>query len=217
MKISAASQSPPPMAVFRRGLPPFNPFARDAAFLARLRDCPPACPRRAAIHFLDPINPSNSPGIYRSASSFGKCTPKPDGLNSISSSCAGLACSRPCASCGEKLNVSFELSSTTTFPLARSYRAEMACGNSLRNCSPLLFANSMLLRDTMNLLPCFAKLAYMPIDQAFDCRQRSPLESIVLPQFARTHRTVEIEHCLAIWPDCVNVCWPVIGWINNDS
>jgi hypothetical protein len=124
--IPSSNPYAPMLFAFFVGLPPFNPFARAAAFLARLRDCPPACPRRAAIHFLDPINPSSSPGIYRSASSFGKCTPKPDGLSSISSSCAGLAFSSPCASCGEKLNVSFELSSTITFPLAGSYRADTA-------------------------------------------------------------------------------------------
>src|SRR5208282_2754461 len=169
--------------------------------------CPPACPRRAAIHFFDPMNPSSSPGIYRSASSFGKCTPKPDGLNSISSSCAGVAFSRPCASCGEKLSVSFELSSITTFPLARSYRAEAARGNSLRNCSPLLFADSMLLRDTMNLLPRSTKLVYVPVNQAFDRRQRSPLESKVLPQFARARRAVEVEHRLTARSDCMNMGW----------
>jgi hypothetical protein len=60
----------------------------------------------------------------------------------------------------------------------------------------------------MNLLPRSTKLAYMHIDQPFDCRQHSPLESIVLPQLTRTRRTVEIENRLAVWSNCVDMGWP---------
>jgi len=54
------------------GLPPLRPFARDARAFAALRALPPSSPRRAAIHRFDPKNPSNSEGMYKSASSAGK-------------------------------------------------------------------------------------------------------------------------------------------------
>src|SRR5271157_402832 len=54
------------------GLPPFRPFALDARAFAALLALPPSSPRRVAIHRFDPKNPSNSDGIYMSASSAGK-------------------------------------------------------------------------------------------------------------------------------------------------
>jgi len=69
----------------------------------------------------------------------------------------------------------------------------------------------------MNLLPRSTKLVYMPVDQAFDCPQCLPLEPIVLPQLTWARRTIEIENRLAVRSDCMDVGWPVIGWINHDS
>jgi hypothetical protein len=69
----------------------------------------------------------------------------------------------------------------------------------------------------MNLLPRSTKLTYMTVDQAFDCRERPPLESIILTQFTRTRRAVEIEDRLAVRSDGMDVGWPVIGWINHDA
>src|SRR5271157_2260039 len=54
------------------GLPPFRPFALDARAFAALLALPPSSPRRVAIHRFDPKNPSNSAGMYKSASSAGK-------------------------------------------------------------------------------------------------------------------------------------------------
>jgi hypothetical protein len=54
------------------GLPPIRPFARDARAFAALLALPPSSPRRAAIHRFDPKTPSNSAGMYKSASSAGK-------------------------------------------------------------------------------------------------------------------------------------------------
>src|ERR1700674_3855905 len=68
---------------FIRGRPPSLPFSRLAAALASLRDFPPRAPMRAAIQRLEPSKPSSIAGTYRSASSFGKCRPKPDGVISI--------------------------------------------------------------------------------------------------------------------------------------
>jgi hypothetical protein len=69
----------------------------------------------------------------------------------------------------------------------------------------------------MNPLPRSTKLIYVPVDQPFDRRERPPLESIILPQFTRTRRAVEIEDRLAVRSDGVDVCWPVIGRIDHDT
>jgi hypothetical protein len=55
-----------------RGLPPALPFFRAAETLAALLDLPPVAPSLPAIHRFDPKTPSNSAGMYKSASSAGK-------------------------------------------------------------------------------------------------------------------------------------------------
>ena len=54
------------------GLPPIRPFALEAFAFAALRALPPSSPRRVAIHRFEPKNPSNSAGMYTSASNAGK-------------------------------------------------------------------------------------------------------------------------------------------------
>src|SRR5712691_11584318 len=98
-----------PLRLSFLGLPPSLPLALDAACLAALLDLPPACPSLDAIQVRDPRKPCKIAGRYRSASSFGKWIPKPDGLISISCNREGVAFSRPWASRGEKLTFRFDL------------------------------------------------------------------------------------------------------------
>jgi len=111
-----------------RGRPPSFPFFLAAATFARLRDAPPTLPSPDAIHFLLPVNPCNNAGRYKSASSFGKWIPYPEGVISISPNSAALAPVSPCALSGKNPTSSPELSPITTRPVLRSYRAVTALG-----------------------------------------------------------------------------------------
>src|SRR5262247_946819 len=82
---------------FFLGRPPNLPLARAAFILALLFTLPPRAPRCAAIQFREPRAPASRAGTHRSASSFGKCRPKPEGLISITSRSDGLAVSSPWA------------------------------------------------------------------------------------------------------------------------
>ena len=57
------------------GRPPFLPFSRAASFFAVLLELPPRMPIRLASQRSEPKTPSSRDGRYKSASSFGKCSP----------------------------------------------------------------------------------------------------------------------------------------------
>jgi hypothetical protein len=94
--------------------------------------------------------------------------PKPEGVTSMFWSFAGVACSKPCASRGEKLTSRLELSRITIRPLRRSYRADSARGVDPRNAFARRFANSNRSLDSMHFLPCLAKHAHQCRQAGFD-------------------------------------------------
>jgi hypothetical protein len=63
----------------------------------------------------------------------------------------------------------------------------------------------------MNSLPCPAKFVDVVIDEAFGSIQRSWFHSIVLSQFTRPGRAIEIENRFTVATDHENVRRPVIG------
>ena len=77
------------------GRPPNLPFSLAAAALGGLFTLPPFSPSRAAIHASDPVAPSSNAGSQTSASSFGQCSPKPDGVISISERASASAPESP--------------------------------------------------------------------------------------------------------------------------
>ena len=76
------------------GRPPSRPFLLAASVLAGLFDIPPFRPR-LRIHADVPRTPRANAGMYRSASSRGKCNPMPCPSITISAISAGVALSMP--------------------------------------------------------------------------------------------------------------------------
>jgi hypothetical protein len=135
----------------------------------------------------------------------------------MSSSFAGVACSRPCASRGEKLISRLELSRITIRPLRRSYRADTARGVDCRNIFPRRFANSNRSFDAMNFLPSLAKQAQRCRQIGCDRRDVAPRKSVILAQLWRPSRTVQIEYRLTPSPDRMNVSGAVVVEINHHA
>jgi hypothetical protein len=136
--------------------------------------------------------------------------PKPEGVTSMSWSFAGVACSKPCASRGEKLTSRLELSRITIRPLRRSYRADSARRVDSRNAFPRRFANSIRSLDSMHFLPSLAKQAHQCRQVGFDCRDVAPRISVILAQLWRPSRTVQIEYRLTPSPNDMNMSGAVI-------
>src|SRR5471030_2483326 len=68
----------------------------------------------------------------------------------------------------------------------------------------------------MNLLPGPAQF-FQVIQQDGHHAPDLPLgESIILPDFCRPYRTIQIEYCFAPSIDYVNMRWSMIVWINHN-
>ena len=123
----------------------------------------------------------------------------------MSRSFAGVACSKPCASCGEKLTSRRELSRITIRPLRRSYRADSARGVDSRIAFPRRFANSNRSLDSMYLLPSTAKQPQRRRQVGFDGSDVAPQKSVILTHLRRPIRTLQIEYRLTSSPNYMNV------------
>jgi hypothetical protein len=143
--------------------------------------------------------------------------PNPEGVTSMSWSFAGVACSKPCASRGEKLTSRLELSRITIRLLRRSYCAVSARGVDSRNAFPRRLANSNESLNSMYFLSSLAKQAQRCRQIRLDRRDIDTRKSLVLAQLWRPIRAEQIKYRLTASPDHMNVSGAVIVEINHHA